>query len=125
MKRNLLQVGEQWLAKMQRKHTSTRVTYARVEASCSPCATIGRSEHDITSPVENWNVRVATLDFIIARAELVLDGICVSPNVGDRIIHCERTYQVAEPGEGIPHWKWDGPHQTRYRIHTRLVDETQ
>jgi hypothetical protein len=121
---DLLEKACAWLGGMQSAHLSHPVTYCRANNSVQVAATVGKTTFDIDDGygvVERWESR----DFLIAAADLVLDGIAVLPAAGDRIREVQdgRTfvYEVLAPGKE-PCWRYSDPYRMTLRIHTKQVE---
>lgn len=120
---NMIKAGLTWLADQKKEHCTENVLYVRGATELLVAAEIGRSELEITD-MTTGETRVvhSDRDFIINAADI---AAIVPPVVGDVI---EQTigailyyYEVCAPAGGNP-WTWVNPHETRMRIHTKLVD---
>jgi hypothetical protein len=66
------------------------------------------------------------MDFLIAAADLMLDGQPLIPTRGDTILvtagESVETYEVLPYGNE-PAWRWADPHQSILRIHGKHIDD--
>ncbi len=119
---DLLQTGLAWLAGKLKTYVSQTVVYWRGTASVSLAATFGRSEAERIDE-SGVGVRVESRDFIVAAADLVLDGATTTPRRGDAIVVTEgavqRRYEVMTLGDS--HYRPCDPFGKQIRIHTKLV----
>jgi hypothetical protein len=63
-------------------------------------------------------------DYLIAAADLVLDGTAVEPRENDRVAETVNgTAMVFDvlPPPGEPSWRWSDPGRTIYRVHVKRV----
>ena len=125
---DMLQDGVAWLDEMRAAHLSRTVLYARGGASVELAATLGRTEFDV-STAEGLTERFESRDFLVAAAELVLDGQATRPQAGDRVTlgilgqeGVSYVYEVMAPG-GRECWRWSDPFQRTIRVYTKLVEE--
>lgn len=127
---DLIRAGAKMLNRVQREHCAQEITYQRGSDSVTLATTIGSSsgfstrEYGVREP---WFAR----DYLIAVADLVLDGDRVEPQRGDRIVEtfldeddevlATLTHEVLAPSEEEPAWRYSDEHRIRYRIHTKQV----
>lgn len=122
---DILQAGMAWLSGQLRSHAGQAVTYARAYDEVEITATPGSKPMRV---LDEFGVRVdwTGQDWLIAAADLVLDGDAVEPRRGDEVTHVSGgftlVYEVLSPGGDEPCWRWSDPHHTTYRVHTKLVD---
>jgi hypothetical protein len=102
---------------------SKPVVYCRGVKRVSLDATVGRSrfqQTDDEGQLHSWESR----DFLIMRADLVIDGVATKPAVGDRIEEVlggsTYIYEVM-PDSGEPSFRDADTQKFRYRIHTKQV----
>lgn len=123
---DFLKTGAQWLARTQRKHCASDVTYQRNDSAIAVRATRGRSEWEVTDEI-GVLTRAESRDFLIDVADLVIDGEPAEPAVGDRVLDSvvpdddSGVYEVAAPASGLPPWKWADEHRITYRIHAKYI----
>lgn len=115
---NRMESGTAWLARRLKASASTAVTYRRGAASCTLQASFGRRETiveatGIVAEHEQW-------DFVIAAAELVLEGIVELPRTGDRIEAAGRMYEVL-PLPGQECFRPCDPFGEQLRIHAKQI----
>lgn len=120
---DLLDKASAWLNDQRAKYLSRMVTYQRGTKSVELAATIGRTVFEQT---DEYGIvhKTESRDFLIGAADLVIDGVRVTPKAGDRI-H-ENTdqqtlvYEVMAPGSEPP-WKYCDSYRRTLRIHTKLI----
>jgi hypothetical protein len=121
--RNLLRQGSDWLSDKLRHNASTIAWYRRGAASTSIAMQIGSSEFEVQDET-GFSTRVETRDYLFNVDELLLDGVPVTPLVGDRIIEGDLTngfaYDVCAVASE-PHWQYADPFKRRMRVHTKFV----
>ncbi len=116
---DMLQVGLDWLEAQRREHLSRTVTYRRGFSSVDVPATVGATPFqadDGSGAVIEQEIR----DYLVAAADLVLDGVQVQPERGDEIVDAARVYAVMDLGPE-PHYRTADPSGRTVRIHTKLV----
>jgi len=64
-------------------------------------------------------VRSRSVDWLIDKADLLIDGISVIPEIGHTITDGNTVYEVHIRGETC--WRWSDPQETRYRIHVSEI----
>lgn len=114
---DLLSKGAAWLESQRRRHLSSCVQYVRGSSSVTVPATRGRSEFDLAT-ADGALVREISNDFLIAIGDLVIDGISIMPQGGDRIIDGAVTFKVL-PFGSEPSWRYADQFRLTYRIHTK------
>jgi len=121
---DLLQVGSDWLGTMRKAHLSRTVVYQRGDDSVEVLATVGRTVFetaDAYGVVEHSESR----DFLVAAADLVLDGTVTLPQRGDKILETQDgktfVYEVMAPGRE-PHYRFSDAYRRTLRIHTKQVE---
>jgi hypothetical protein len=120
---DLLQQAAGWLGRMRTAHMSQAVTYSRGEASVQVAATMGSTQYQVCDEYGATVLTTAT-DFLIAGSDLVLSGVKVEPQLGDRISLADgRVYEVMDPvGRGAGHYRPCDPYGVTLRIHTKQVE---
>jgi len=101
-------------------HASVTVTYSRGQAGIGGIqATIRASQYEIEQGgmITTWEIR----EYLIPAASLVLDGVQITPRVGDRMTQSlAEVYEVLEvPGQGC--WQWADGLSTVRMIHAKKV----
>jgi hypothetical protein len=121
---DLLEQSSAWLDGQRKKYLSRPVTYSRAEDEVEVLATVGKTTFNIDSGagvVESFESR----DFLILAADLMLGGVPVAPQRGDRITETQGdqtfVYEVMGPGQELC-WRWSDPYRRAMRIHTKQVD---
>ena len=123
---DLLDTGSAFLDRARGQWASRTVVYARGGDSVELGATVGRTQWEQTDQFGEIE-RSETRDFLVTAADLVLGGLAILPERGDRITEIAdagtRVHQVLAPGSGPP-WQWADPYRRTLRIHTREVEAT-
>jgi hypothetical protein len=108
---------------MRRAHLSRPVTYRCGDDSLEVVATVGKTVFEIDDgygAVERFESR----DFLIAAAELALDGQLFEPQTGDIIAETiggeTLVYEVLAPGKE-PCWRYSDPYHRTLRIHAKQI----
>jgi len=120
---DLLQHGLNWLEGQRKQHLSRTVTYRRGSLSVEVLATVGATgfEADDGSGIV---VEMQVRDYLIASADLVLDGEKTLPERGDEIVEIlddvTHVYEVMDLGPE-KHAVACDPDGRTLRIHTKLV----
>lgn len=121
---DLLNTASAWLDTVHGASVSTTVVYSRGAANTgSITATIGNGEFNSV----NEDAVVLThrsRDYLIAVADLELDGQAIEPMAGDRITEGTRTYEVLPIGDEPCARYSDDAYHRMWRIHTKLIRET-
>ena len=118
---DLLRQGSQWLAGVLKQHASSPVTYRRGETEATVDATFGRTEYEVEDDL-GLRVGARVTDFLIATADF--EPTFGTPEAGDRIVADGEVHEVLDlAGQG--HWRWNDPHGTTMRIHTKRIGEEQ
>ena len=122
---DLLEQAADWLDGQRVAHLSKPVMYRRGEESLEVAATVGRTVFEIDDgygAIERFESR----DFLIAAAELSVNGQPFEPATGDLIAETvgQQTlvYEVLAPGKE-PCWRYSDPQRRMMRIHTTFVGE--
>lgn len=119
---DLLQTGATWLETQRRAHIAHAVTYARGEDTVTVLATVGRTDADVSDGATITALR--SRDYLIAAADLELDGEAITPQAGDQVRETiggdVQTFEV-QLVAGSPCWEYSDPNRTVFRVHTRLI----
>ncbi len=113
------------LASRLKAHAGRAVVYERGPYRIELTATLGRKAYQVDAGY-GASVWVASMDFIVAAADLVLYGLAVAPETGDRIRVARAgggtdVYEVLAPGREMSVSEPLDPHGTMLRIHTKHV----
>jgi len=124
---DLLQDGLDWLEEQRREHLSRTLTYRRGPHSVDVPATVGATRFEVDDGY-GLVIEQQMRDYLIATADLVLDGEQTLPERGDEILE-ERdgvtyVYEVMELG-AEQHYRFCDPAGKTLRIHTKHVDTIQ
>ena len=118
--KDILDGAKVFVAGHLRANLARSVTYSRGPLSVVVPATVGQSEMDVLDEA-GAVVRIAARDYLLAAADLVLDGAAVEPARGDRIEDSsDGTFEILSPGPGEPEWRWMMGRRM-YRIHVKEV----
>ena len=111
---NLLNHGLDWLEQNLLGFCSSPVTYRR-DAQTQTCnAVFGKTDYQVSGE-SGVEVGAFLWDFLIDAESLGL-----SPEVGDIVVVNGKQFEVMKlSGQGC--WRWTGPNQKTYRIHTKQV----
>jgi len=120
---DVLQEGARWLEEQRLQFMTRKVLYQRGTSSVEVNATIGKTIFTLDNGFgvrEQHEVR----DYLIAAAELVLDGNLTLPKRGDRLRETSGAtvflYEVMAPGKE-PEFRFSDLYRYSFRIHTKLV----
>jgi hypothetical protein len=109
---NLLNNGLDWLEQKLLGFCSSPVQYRRDSETITVNAVFGKTDYEVDSE-SGLRVGSVVWDFLMD-AEL----LGMTPQVGDVIVVNSKPFEVmALSGQGC--WRWTGPNQKTYRIHTR------
>ncbi|OQB80318.1 MAG: hypothetical protein BWX88_04605 [Planctomycetes bacterium ADurb.Bin126] len=114
-----------WLDQQREAHLSRPVTYQRGGESVEIAATLGATSVGVTDDA-GATVQSPQTDFIVSADALVLGGVVVTPQVGDRISLTSggkaQVYEVLSLPDGRHFRRCDGSGRM-LRIHAKQVDE--
>jgi len=125
---DMLQQAVDWLDGQHVSHLSRQVTYQRGGESVEVAATLGATSLEVADEA-GVTVRTCQTDFIVSADVLVLGGVVITPQVGDRILvpsgalgEKVLVFEVlALPGG--EHFRPADPMGTALRIHAKQIDE--
>jgi len=120
---DLLQDGLDWLEEQRRAHLSRTVTYRRGSSTVDVLATVGATRFEADDG-SGMVIEMESRDYLIAAADLVLDGKHVLPERGDEIVEerdgASYVYEVMDLG-AERHFVTCDPDGRTLRIHTKHV----
>lgn len=119
---DMINVGSAWLEAQRKSFLSRSVTYTRGAYSVSVAASAGKTVFQIDDGY-GAIISVTSQDFIILAADLILNGVVVVPQRGDKIVDTQGgvlTYEVCAPGKE-PDWRYSDNYQRSLRIHSKLI----
>ena len=123
---DILKDGATWLADQRRAFMTRTVTYERGNDAVDLPATVGQTDFNLTDDY-GAAIRYVSRDFLIAVADLVLNGTPTEPKRGDRIRETvggvTHVHEVMGPGGSDADWRYSDPHRTTYRIHTKRISQ--
>jgi len=118
---DLLATAAAWLSDVLAEHVSQSVVYWRGATAISLSATVGRTDYTLERSDGTVETGVS-VDFLVDRAALAVDGQLITPARGDRIEWTDddqrRTYQVLVLPSAQAYQA--DPRHKRLRIHTKL-----
>ena len=117
---DLLAQAASFLSSVRKTHMSATVVYSRGEDSVELAATLDRSEHELAT-AEGFATVIESVDFLIAAADLVLNGAAAQPRRGDRIEYAGETYEVLDR-PGLPAFRREDPHGYTLRVFCKIVE---
>ena len=104
---------------------SRPVVYCRGDDSVEIAATLGGTDFEVANDA-GAVVQARSTDFIVPADALVLGGVKIAPQVGDRIrVPAGAKVLVFEvlDMDGTGHFRPADPYRRTWRIHTKQVDE--
>lgn len=124
---DILRKASAFLEKVRHTTATSPVTYRRGDRVVPDVpATIGRTEYQQDDGA-GVITRAESRDFLIRACDLVIDGMPVLPEPGDRIEEAQGgtlfVYEVLPVGNLEPHYRYSDPYRQTLRIHTKLVGE--
>jgi len=121
---DLLETGQAWLANQLQEFASRSVVYHRGANNVAVLATIGRTLLKLDDGYGGVRMEWTDRDFLIPSAHLVILGVTVTPEPGDRITETvglnTSTFEVMACG-GEPSWRYSDPFGKLLRIHTKFI----
>lgn len=124
----MLSEANDWLNEQLKQHISRQVVYRRADQSVTVTATIGSTLLKLGDDFGGVRIERTDRDYLIAAADLVLDGQPVAPQPGDTIEDGNDpggqtlVYEVRAP-EGEPPWRWSDHYRNLLRIHAKWIGE--
>ena len=111
---NMLNSGLDWLEQRLLGFCSSPVEYRRDTHVVTVDAVYGKTDVEVSDPT-GISVSSFVWDFLIDAATLGF-----KPEIGDIIVVHGRQFEVMNlSGQGC--WRWTGPNQKTYRIHTKGI----
>jgi len=120
---NRLAVAAARISSRLQTAASEDVTYGRGANTAAVKATIDKTQHDGDITEGSVIHSVESIDFLIPKASLVLDGSAVMPERLDTIVWGSKTYIVLPFGDRKEEWVYEDPFEVQVRIHTKLKDD--
>lgn len=121
---DILRTASAWLEERRHAVATTDVVYRRDDRAVAVRATIGRTEYQQDDGA-GVITRAENRDFLIRACDLVLDGVPVLPEAGDRIEEADGgalfVYEVLPVSSMQPHYRYSDPYRRTLRIHTKLI----
>ncbi len=120
---DMLEQGASWLDAQRHQHMTRSVSYARGASTVEVQATIGRT---VFEQADEYGIvtKTESRDYLIRRADLVLDGQATLPKRGDQIRETDGettfVYEVLSPGDE-PVFRYSDPYRKALRIHTKHI----
>jgi len=123
MAKNMVSDAATTLAGLRQTHLSQSIIYARDGRRVTLQASVGQTVFE-TVDEEGFALSVEARDYVIDPADLILDDLTITPQVGDTIRETQgdevTVYEVIEPA-GNPCFTYLG-HRAQMRIHTHKID---
>ena len=113
-----------WLDSMRVAYLSRTVTYSRGAESVELSATLGSTSYEVTDDA-GATVRAKATDFIVSPDALVVGGVKVTPQLGDRIEMTAGERVLVFEVLALPggeHFRPADPLAKALRIHAKHVD---
>jgi len=118
-----LQQGLDWLEEQRKAHLSRTVTYRRGASTVEVLATVGATRFEADDG-SGMVIEMESRDYLIAAADLVLDGQQVQPERGDQVLETRdgvtHVYEVMDLGPE-KHFVTCDPDGRTLRIHTKFT----
>ncbi len=122
---DLLKTASDWLGSMFQTHASRSVVYSRSTSTVALSATVGRTVHEVMNSL-GLVIATESRDFLFPADNLVLGGVVVEPESGDRITDTQGSvdcvYEVMPFGPGSQTFRYSDADHTYIRVHTKEVD---
>jgi hypothetical protein len=109
-----------WLANQCQQSLARPITYRRGGLSVVAKATVGRTNYEIDEG-NGVMVRSQSRDYVMRAADLVLGGVRVVPQRGDRIEESPDLVHEVVSVAGQNEWSYADPSRVLMRIHTKEV----
>lgn len=111
---NLLNNGLDWLEQNLLGFCSSPVQYRRDSVSVTLDAVFGKTDYQISTE-SGVEVGAFIWDHLVDA-----ESLGMTPEVGDLIVVNSKQFEVMKlSGQGC--WRWTGPNQKTYRIHTKEI----
>jgi len=112
-----------YLNKVRKGFASQSVTYTRGAFTVTVSASVGKTNF-LTDDGTGMQINYESRDFIIATADLILNGALTEPQRNDKIVQVLNgktcTFEVVAPGSE-KEWVYSDPSRATLRIHTKLI----
>ena len=116
----LLERGMTMVARVLPEAAGGDIVYSRGASSVTITATFGRSQFMVESAGET-RIEHTDRDFLFPAASLVLDGVAVTPQKGDRVTVGAEVFEVL-PIDGKQCYRTSDPQGTMIRVFTKKID---
>lgn len=118
--------GVAHLASRLKAHGSVTIVIRRGPLSVSLSATLADSLLRTSDRAGNTKIERTDRDFIFTAADLILGGVVVTPERGDKVDvtfgSTVSRYEIMAFGGGTePHWRYEDNHNILIRVHTKFV----
>jgi len=117
----LLDRGAAWLARQALGCAGRSILYRRGDSAVQVVALVGQTPFRLVDEY-GTSIRVVGRDYLIRAADLILDGLAVTPAAGDGIEDGAAVWVVAGPGGGEPEWRYSDPGGVILRVHVKRVE---
>ena len=116
---DILKNALSWLESQRKKHLTSLVHYRRHGDTAEVPATIGKTIFRIEDDYGRI-VHYESRDYLISSADLLINGIIITPQKGDEIIDENFIYEVMAPANE-PEWRYSDSFRNTLRIHTKMT----
>lgn len=112
---NLLNNGLNWLEQKLLGFCSSPVQYRRDNQTVTVNAVFGKTDYEVDN---ESGLRVGSFvwDFLIDA-----EALAMTPEIGDIVVVVNNKHFEVMNLSGQGCWRWTGPNQKTYRIHTREI----
>ena len=116
---DILKNALSWLESQRKKHLTSLVLYKKGNDLVEIPATIGKTIFRIEDGYGRI-VHYESRDYLISSADLMINGIIITPQKGDEIIDEGFIYEVMAPANE-PEWRYSDTFRNMLRIHTKMT----
>lgn len=117
---DFLQEGAVFLADTMKAHVSRKITYKRGNASVEIDATVGRHP-TLIEGAGGQLIESVGRDYLFLKTDLLLLPTLTEPERGDTIEDVDGEWEVMNPMEGVPEWRFNDSREVQIRVHTKRV----
>lgn len=117
--------GMDALLSRQQTAAGVSVTYTRASGGTPLTPTVIPGQTVYTASDVPGRVEISARDYLVAVADLMVAGVESPPAVGDRIAETIngtlKTFEVQDPDNGEPCWRYGTQSRKWYRLHMKAV----
>jgi len=119
---NMIQKGIERLRQLMETHNSVTVTYYRDDVPYPGIiATIGRTVFSQQRD-GGFSVIFGDRDYLISVDQFPLDVPMLGDYITEELNGATKRFELLEPQNNEPAWRWSDAGHTTFRIHTKLVN---